>query len=72
MKENEDPILATAEGEVASVTESSLRLQLTDLLLDRSRDETMGRSNRERSDIVQQIEAALDAYRSYFYPPEHR
>jgi len=32
----------------------------------------MGRSNREQSDILQQIEAALDAYGSYFYPPEHR
>jgi hypothetical protein len=32
----------------------------------------MGRSKREQSDVLQQIEAALETYGSYFYPPENR
>jgi hypothetical protein len=47
-------------------------LQVTDLLLGGLRDVRMGRLNLEQSDVLQQIEAALEAYGSYFYPPEHR
>ena len=57
---------------VAPITEVSLRLQVTDLLLRRTRDVRMGRSRREQSDVLQQIEAALETYGSYFYPPENR
>ena len=57
---------------VAPPTETSLRLQVTDLLLGRRRDVRRGRSTREQSDVLQQIEAALEAYGTYFYPPEHR
>ena len=56
----------------ASPTETSLRLQVTDLLLKRTRNVRMGRSTRELSDVLQRIEAALETYGSYFYPPEHR
>jgi hypothetical protein len=49
-----------------------LRLQVTDLLLGRRRDVRRGRSTREQSDVLRQIEAALEAYGTYFYPPEHR
>jgi hypothetical protein len=56
----------------ASPTETSLRLQVTDLLLGGLREVRIGRSTREQSDVLQQIEAALEAYRSYFYPPEPR
>jgi hypothetical protein len=54
---------------VVPPTETSLRLQVTDTLLGRLRD---ARSSREQSDVLQQIEAALETYGSYFYPPEHR
>ena len=56
----------------ATPTEASLRSQVTDLLLGRWREVRMGGSTLEHSDVLQQIEAALEAYRSYFYPPEHR
>jgi hypothetical protein len=49
-----------------------LRLQVTDLLLGRRRDVRRGRLNLEQSDVLQQIEAALETYGSHFYPPEHR
>jgi hypothetical protein len=32
----------------------------------------MGWPTREQSDVLQRIEAALETYGSYFYPPEHR
>jgi hypothetical protein len=32
----------------------------------------MGRSTREQSDVLQKIEAALEAYGSHFYSPERR
>ena len=57
---------------MAAPTEASLRVQVTDLLLRRTRNVRMGRSTREQSDVLQQIEAALETYGSYFYPPEHR
>jgi hypothetical protein len=72
MEQNEDLNSAIEEGLVAPPTEASLRLQVTDLLLGRRRDVRTGRSTREQSDVLQQIEAALESYGSYFYPPEQR
>ena len=72
MEQNEDLSPAIEEVLVAPPTEASLRLQVTDLLLGRRRDVRRGRSTREQSDVLQQIEAALEAYGTYFYPPEHR
>ena len=57
---------------VAPPTEASLRLQVTDLLLGRLRDFRIGRSTPEQSDVLQQIEVALEAYGRYFYPLEPR
>ena len=57
---------------MASPTEASLRLQVTELLLGGVHDVRMGRSTREQGDVLQRIEAALETYGSYFYPPEHR
>ena len=72
MEQNEDLSPAIEDVRVAPATETSLRLQVTDLLLGRRRDVRRGRSTREQSDVLRQIEAALEAYVSYFYPPEHR
>ena len=72
MEENEDRSPAIEELLMASPTEASLRLQVTDLLLGGLRDVRRGRSTLGQSDVLQQIEAALEAYGSYFYPPEHR
>jgi hypothetical protein len=72
MEEDEDRIPAIEEVLVAAPIEASLRLQVTDLLLKRTRNVRMGRSTRELSDVLQQIEAALETYASYFYPPENR
>src|SRR5215207_1450801 len=72
MNENADRIPSIEEVLVASPTEASLRLQVTDLLLSRLRDLRMSWSTREQSEVLQQIEAALETYGSYFYPPEHR
>ena len=72
MEQNEDLSPAIQEVLVAPPTETSLRLQVTDLLLGRRRDVRRGRSTREQSDVLQQIEAALESYGTYFYPPEHR
>ena len=72
MEESEARSPAMEEVLVASATEASLRLQVTDLLLSRVRDLRMGWSTREQSEVLQQIEAALETYGSYFYPPEHR
>ena len=63
---------AIEEALVATTTEALLRLQVTDLLLMRPRDVRTGRLTREQSDVLQRIEAALETYGSYFYPPEHR
>ena len=52
--------------------EASLRLQVTDLLLGGLRDVRAARLTLEQSDVLQKIEAALEAYGSYFYPQEHR
>jgi len=72
MEENEDRGPAIEELLMTSPTETSLRLQLTDLLLGGVRDVRMGRLTLEQSEVLQQIEAALEAYGNYFYPPEHR
>ena len=72
MEQNGDPNPAIEGALVATPNEASLRLQVTDLLLGRPRDVRTGRSTREQSDVLQQIEAALEAYGSYFYPPEYR
>jgi hypothetical protein len=71
MKLNEDRIPTIEEVLVASATEASLRLQVTDLLLGGLRNVRIGRLTLEQSDVLQQIEAALEAYGSHFYPPEH-
>jgi hypothetical protein len=72
MEEDEDRSPAIEELPMASPTEASLRLQVTDLLLGGLRDVRMGRLTLEQSDVLQRIEAALEAYGSYFYPTEHR
>ena len=72
MEEHEDLSPAIWEIRASAPTEASLRLQVTNLLLKRTRNVRMGRSTREQSEVLQQIEAALEAYGSYFYPPEHR
>jgi hypothetical protein len=72
MEENEDRSPESEEVLVAPATETSLRLQVTDLLLGRRRDVRRGRSTREQSHVLQKIEAALESYGTYFYPPEHR
>jgi hypothetical protein len=70
LEQNRNP--ATENGLVAAPNEASLRLQVTDLLLGGLRDVRAGRLPLEQSDVLQKIEAALEAYGSYFYPPEHR
>ena len=72
MEQNEDLSPAIEEVLVAPATATRFRLQVTDLLLGRRRDVRRGRSTREQSDVLQQIEAALESYGTYFYPPEHR
>jgi hypothetical protein len=72
MEQNEDLSPAIEEVLVAPPTETSLRLQVTDLLLGRRRHVRRGESPLKQSDVLQQIEAALEAYGTYFYPPEHR
>ena len=57
---------------MAAPTEASLRVQVTDLLLGGLRDVRICRLTLEQSDVLQQIETALEAYGSYFYPTEHR
>jgi hypothetical protein len=69
---NEDQSPAIEELPIAFPTEATLRLQVTDLLLGGLREVRIRRSNLEQSDVLQQIEAALEAYRSYFYPSGHR
>jgi hypothetical protein len=49
-----------------------LRLQVTDLLLGRRREVRRGRLPLEQSEVLQKIEAALEAYGSYFYPTASR
>ena len=70
MEQDRNP--AIEEVLVAPPTETSLRLQVTDLLLGRRRDVRRGESPLKQSDVLRQIEAALESYGTYFYPPEHR
>ena len=76
MEEYEVPIPETKKGTADSITEASLRLELTDLLLGRPGGVPTGispeGSTLEQGAILERIEAALETYRSYFYPPEHR
>ena len=73
MEEGEHRVPATEKGIVASVTETSLRVEITDLLLDQRRDVSVGRLRARLSPqqrrLIEQTEAALEAYNSYFYPP---
>jgi hypothetical protein len=71
MNENADRDPTTEKGRVGPLTEASLRLHITDLLLGGLRNVQLGRLTLEQSDVLQQIEAALETYGSYFYPPEH-
>ena len=72
MEQNEELSPAIQDVLVAPPTETALRLQVTDLLLGGQRDVRMGRSTRKQSDVLRQIEAALEAYGSYFYPTAPR
>jgi hypothetical protein len=72
LKEREDRIPPIEEALLGAPTEASLRVQVTDLLLGGLRDVRISRLTLEQSDVLQQIEAALEAYGSYFYPTEHR
>jgi hypothetical protein len=70
MEQDRNP--AIEDVPMAASTETSLRLQVTDLLLGGLRDVRLGRLTLEQSDVLQQIEAALETYGSYFYASEHR
>ena len=72
MEQNEDLSPAIEDLLAAAPTEASLRRQVTNLLLGGSRDVRLGWLTLEQSDVLQKIEAALEAYGTYFYPPEHR
>jgi hypothetical protein len=72
MEQNEDLSPAIEDVLAAAPTEASLRRQVTDLLLGGLRDVGVGPLTLEQSDLLQKIEAALEAYGSYFYSPEHR
>jgi hypothetical protein len=72
LKEREERIPPIGEALMGAPTEASLRVQVTDLLLGGLSDVQISRLTLEQSDVLQQIEAALEAYGSYFYPPEHR
>ena len=72
MKESEGGIPPIEEALMAAPTEASLRVQVTDLLLGGLRDVRIDRLTLEQGDVLQRIEAALEAYRSYFYPTERR
>jgi hypothetical protein len=72
MNESGDRIPSIEEALMAAPTEVSLRFQVTDLLLGGLRDVRMGQLTLEQSDVLQQIEAALETYGSYFYPSEYR
>jgi hypothetical protein len=70
MEQDRNPAIEDVLG--ATPGETSLRLQVTDLLLGGSGDVRLGWLTLEQSDVLQKFEAALEAYSSYFYPPEHR
>jgi hypothetical protein len=70
MEQDRNPSIEDVLG--AAPSEASLRLQVTDLLLGGLRDVRVRRLNLEQSEVLQKFEAALEAYGTYFYPPEHR
>ena len=72
MKECGDRTPSVEEALMATPTEASLRVQVTDQLLGGLRDIRIGRLTLEQSDVLQQIEAELETYGSYFYPTERR
>jgi hypothetical protein len=72
MEQNEDLSPAFEDVLAPAPTEASLRLQVTDLLLGGSREVRLGWLTLEQNDVLQKIEAALEAYGSYFYSPEQR
>jgi hypothetical protein len=72
MEESEGSIPPIEEALMAAPTEASLRVQVTDLLLGGLRDVRIDRLTLEQGDVLQRIEAALEAYGSYFYPTERR
>jgi hypothetical protein len=72
MEESEGSIPPIEEALMAAPTEASLRVQVTDLLLGGLRDVRIDRLTLEQGNVLQRIEAALEAYGSYFYPTEHR
>ena len=76
MKDKVNRIPATDKGMVAPTSEASSQPGETDLLLNRLRDVRVGRFaerlTSEQRSVLERIEAALETYGSYFYPPEHR
>jgi len=70
MEQDRNP--ATEDVLEGAPTEASLRLQVSALLLGGLRNVGVGRLTLEQSDVLRKIEAALEAYGRYFYPPEHR
>jgi hypothetical protein len=72
MEQNEDLSPEIEDVLATALTEASLRRQVTDLLLGGLRDVGVGPLTLEQRDVLQKIEAALEAYGSYFYSPEHR
>jgi hypothetical protein len=72
MEQNEDLSPEIEDVLATALTEASLRRQVTDLLLGGLRDVGVGPLTLEQSDLLQKLEAALEAYGSYFYSPEHR
>ena len=64
------------EDVLGAANEASLRLQVTDLLLGRPGGVPIGRHPTrptvEQSAVLRRIEAALEAYENFFYPPEQR
>ena len=70
MEQHRDPAIEDVLG--AAPDEASLRVQVTDLLLAGLRGVRAGRPILEQSEVLQEIEAALEAYGNHFYPPERR
>jgi len=74
IKECERQIQTTEKGMMARAIEASQRIVGTDLRLSQLRaDLRLGWVAEEQSikqrAVLEQIEAALEAYRSFFYPP---
>ena len=67
---------ASEDGLVAASNEASLRLQVINLLLSRRGDVPAGRHSTrptvEQQAVLERIEAVLQSYTNFFYPPEQR